>query len=244
MNCVFTYYGSSGWFIDLDGFKILIDPWLKGDLVFAPGPWLIKGQLREDILPPERIDLLLLTQGLPDHAHPPSLELLNRSVAVISSPSAFKVLDQLGFWKKTKLLPGEVTNFNSITIEATKGAMVPMMENGYIVSRNNFSFYIEPHGYLDQTLKSRQLNTVITPVVDLRLPLAGAFIKGKSVLPDLIEKFKPKTVFASTTGGDAVFTGFLNNLISVKGSIEEANLSLINKVRFIDPVVGEPYCIN
>ena len=95
MNFVVTYFGSSGWFINLDGLKILIDPWLTGDLVFPPGPWLIKGALRKDIPVPDNIDLLLLTQGLPDHAHPPSLELLNRSVSVISSPSAFKVLDRV-----------------------------------------------------------------------------------------------------------------------------------------------------
>jgi len=239
-----TYYGSSGWFINFDGFNILIDPWLTGDLVFSPGPWLIKGELTKDIPVPDRIDLLLLTQGLPDHAHPPSLELLNRSVSVICSPSAFKVIDRLGFWRKQQLVPGEVTNFASIYVEATEGARVPTIENGYIVSNENCSFYIEPHGYLDKNIKSRQIDTVITPVVNLSLPLAGSFIKGKSVLPDLIQELNPKTVISSTTGGDAIFTGLLNNFISVQGSIEEANLKLMNRVRFIDPVVGKSYSIN
>ncbi len=244
MNCVFTYYGSSGWFINLNGFNILIDPWLTGELVFPPGPWLIKGNLREDIPVPDTIDLLLLTQGLPDHAHPPSLELLNRSIPVICSPSAFNVVDRLGFWKKNKLIPGEVTRFDSIAIEATEGARVPTLENGYIVSSENFSFYIEPHGYLDKNIKTRQIDAVITPVIDLMLPLVGSFIKGKSVLPDLIQNFNPKTLIASTTGGDATFTGLLNKIISVQGSNVETNLKLKDKVRFIDPVVGKPYFIN
>ncbi len=85
---------------------------------------------------------------------------------------------------------------------------------------------------------------VITPVINLSLPLAGSFIKGKSVLPDLIQELNPKTVISSTTGGDAIFTGLLNNFISVQGSIEEANLKLMNRVRFIDPVVGKSYSIN
>ena len=41
-----TYFGSSGWFIELEDFKILIDPWLCGDLFFSPGPWLINGKLK------------------------------------------------------------------------------------------------------------------------------------------------------------------------------------------------------
>ena len=34
MRVFATYFGSSGWLIDLDGFRILIDPWFSGDLFF------------------------------------------------------------------------------------------------------------------------------------------------------------------------------------------------------------------
>ena len=37
-----TYYGSNTWLIELDDKRILIDPWLNGDLIFPPGDWLIK----------------------------------------------------------------------------------------------------------------------------------------------------------------------------------------------------------
>ena len=63
-----------------------------------------------------------------------------------------------------------------VSIEATAGAKVPTIENGYIVSNENFSFYYEPHGFLDPKIPPRKINLVISPVVNLSLPLVGAFI--------------------------------------------------------------------
>ena len=86
-----TYYGANGWFIEINNIKILIDPWLNGDLTFPPGDWLIKGELRHEIDIPKDIDILLLTQGQPDHAHPPTLKKINKSITVIASEAACKV---------------------------------------------------------------------------------------------------------------------------------------------------------
>ena len=98
MNLLATYFGSSTWLIDLNGFKILTDPWLSGDLVFnPPGSWLIKGRLQRKFDIPDKINLLLLTQGLADHCHIPSLKLLDKSICAIVSPSASKILEQLDY---------------------------------------------------------------------------------------------------------------------------------------------------
>ena len=53
-----TYYGANGWLVDLNETRILIDPWLKGDLTFPPGDWLIKGELDREIEIPIDIDFL------------------------------------------------------------------------------------------------------------------------------------------------------------------------------------------
>ncbi len=242
MNFYAFYYGSSGWLIDLDGFRILIDPWLTGDLFFSPpGPWLINGRLRNVFDVPEKINLLLLTQGLADHAHPASLKLLDRSIPGIGSPSAFKVLDGLGFQNVNAIKPNQTIEIGPISIEATSGAPVPQVENGYIVSHEKYSFYVEPHGYLDPRISPRQIDLAISPVIDLKLPFAGAFIRGKTILPKLIELLKPKTIFSSTTGGDATFTGLLNSLISVDGTQGEAAEFLNGKSNFVNPEVGVPY---
>ncbi len=78
-----TYFGSSSWLIEFDKLRVLIDPWFTGTLEFPPGPWLIKGELSHEIKAPENLDLLLLTQGLADHAHQPTLKRLPNSLQVI-----------------------------------------------------------------------------------------------------------------------------------------------------------------
>ncbi len=230
-----TYYGANGWLVELDKTRILIDPWLSGDLTFPPGAWLIKGELGKEIEVPSDIDILLLTQGQPDHAHPPTLEKINKGIPVIASEAASKVVRQMGFYKINTLKPGESIKNINITIQATSGASVPNIENGYIIDSGIDSIYIEPHGFLDKEIKPRNIDVLITPVIDFSLPLAGKFIKGKSVLPQLLKLFNPSTVLASTTGGDITFTGIINNLIKVDGSVENISLFKDTCTKFINP---------
>ena len=117
----------------------------------------------------------------------------------------------------------------NLRFEATAGAPVPQIENGYIVRDDeDNSFYIEPHGYLDENLDKQNLDAVITPTINLELPLVGSFVKGADVIPKLINKFNPKFILSSTVGGDAKYSGFLNNFISVKEYKKEFDCNLID----------------
>jgi len=211
-----TYLGSNGWIIELMKTKIVIDPWLLGDLVFPPGGWFFKGTLKDEIPTPENIDLILLTQGLPDHCHIPTLKKFPKDTNVVCTKSAFKVLDELNFESINIMEPGQHLKFNNIKIEATSGASVPQIENGYILETIDRSFYIEPHGFLDKQIKPRKLDAVITPTKNLGLPLVGPFVKGADVIPRLVKLFNPKYILSSTIGGDAQFSGILNSFISLE----------------------------
>jgi hypothetical protein len=106
------------------------------------------------------------------------------------------------------------------------------------------NLYLEPHGFLSAALPSRRLSAVITPVLDVGLPLAGAFVRGRTALPQLLERFQPATVLASTTGGDVSFSGLLASALQVQGSPEEAAALVAARAggcRFIDPQPGTPY---
>ena len=106
---------------------------------------------------------------------------------------------------------------------------MPQIENGYIVKDDEDNgFYIEPHGYLDENLNKQSLDAVITPTKNLELPLVGSFVKGADVIPKLINKFNPKYILSSTIGGDAKYSGFLNNFISVQDYEEELNCNLVD----------------
>ena len=211
-----TYLGSNGWIIDFKNSRIVIDPWLNGDLIFPPGGWFFKGTLKDEIPTPANIDLILLTQGLPDHCHVPSLKKFPKETNIICSKSAFKILEGLNFKSIHIMKPGQNLKFNEIEIEATSGAAVPQIENGYILETSDGSFYIEPHGFLDNTIKPRKLDAVITPTKNLELPIVGPFVKGADVIPNLVKLFNPSYILSSTTGGDAKFSGILNSFISLE----------------------------
>jgi hypothetical protein len=243
-----TYFGANGWLLDFDGLRVLVDPWLCGELVFPPGRWLFAGSLPHPWPIPADLDLLLLTQGLPDHCHPPTLERLDRDLPVVGSATAAQRVRQLGFRDVTALAPGQTHQLREIRIRATAGAPVPQVENGYRLDHPAGSLYLEPHGYLDPDLESEPLAAVITPVVDLALPLAGAFVRGRQVLPQLLERFRPATVLASTAGGDVRFSGLLTRALNQQGSSAEAAAlaaaaaaSGQGAPRFIDPIPGQAY---
>jgi L-ascorbate metabolism protein UlaG (beta-lactamase superfamily) len=239
-----TYYGANGWLLELGGLRVLVDPWLTGPLQFPPGPWFFQGELPQSRPAPTALDLLLLSQGLDDHCHPASLALLPPGLPVVGSASAAAKARQLGFGQVQALTPGQTHQLGELRITATAGAPVPQVENGYLLEHPSGSLYLEPHGYLAANLAPQKLDAVITPVVDLGLPLAGAFVRGTQVLPQLLQRFQPHTVLASTTGGDVRFSGLLTKALWQQGSPTEAAASLPAGCRLIDPVVGERYAIN
>ena len=224
-----TYLGSNGWLIKFNKTNLIIDPWLKGDLIFQPGEWFFKGSLEEEILIDKEIDIILLTQGLPDHCHVPTLEMFRKDIPIICPKSAVETLGKIGFSSIKMLKPTEKTNKFNLSFEATAGAPVPQIENGYIVKDDQDNgFYIEPHGYLDENLNKQNLDAVITPTKNLELPLVGSFVKGADVIPKLINKFNPKFILSSTVGGDAKYSGFLNKFISVHDYEKELNCNLVD----------------
>jgi len=224
-----TYLGSNGWLVKFKKTNLIIDPWLKGDLIFPPGEWFFKGSLEEEISIDKNIDIILLTQGLPDHCHVPTLEMFRKDIPVICPKSAIEICKKIGFSSIKMLKPTEKINQFDLSFEATAGAPVPQIENGYIVKDDQDNgFYIEPHGYLDENLNKQNLDAVITPTKNLELPLVGPFVKGADVIPKLINKFNPKFILSSTVGGDAKYSGFLNNFISVQEYKKELNCNLID----------------
>ena len=73
--------------------------------------------------------------------------------------------------------------------------------------------------------------------------LFRSFVRGTQVLPQLLERFQPRTVLASTAGGDVSFTGLLTRLLWQKGSISAAQAALPPGCRLIDPKPGQPYAL-
>ncbi|MGB3639451.1 MAG: MBL fold metallo-hydrolase [Rivularia sp. (in: cyanobacteria)] len=222
-----TYLDSNSWLIEMGGQNILIDPWLVGSLTFGNLDWLFKGSRPQERPIPDKIDLILLSQGLEDHAHPPTLKQLKRDIPVVASENAAKVVNQLDYLHVNSLAHGETFTLNgSVEITATPGSPIgpTLVENGYLLKEleSGFTLYYEPHGYHSESLKkSAPIDVVITPLIDLGLPLIGPIIKGKEKALEVAKWLEPQIMLPTAAGGDITFEGLLMNFIKPEGTVEE-----------------------
>lgn len=221
-----TYLDSNSWLLEIGLKQVLIDPWLVGALTFGNLDWLFKGYRAKDHTIPENIDLIVLSQGLEDHAHPPTLEKLDRNIPVVASPNAAKVVQKLNYTNVTPLAHGEsFTLDNSVKIKATPGSPIgpTLTENGYLFTEleSGFTLYYEPHGYHSPSLKeAAPVDVIITPIIDLGIPLLGPIIKGSKNALEVAQWLKPQVMLPTAAGGDVMFEGLLISLLKTSGSTQ------------------------
>lgn len=243
-----TYLDSNSWLIEMDGKRILLDPWLVGDLVFNNQAWLFKSKKNHPQPIPQNIDLILLSQGLEDHAHPPTLKKLDRDLPVVASPNAAKVVEKLGYTNVTSLDHEEDFQLGEqIEIKAVPGSPIgpTLTENGYIIKglESGKSIYYEPHGNHSDTLKDvAPIDVIITPLISLKLPVVGAVIKGQEAALKVCQQLNPQVIISTAAGGDVDTEGMLVSIIEADGDLERFNRLLQQNnlsTRAIDPQSGE-----
>jgi L-ascorbate metabolism protein UlaG (beta-lactamase superfamily) len=247
-----TWLDSNSWLIEVGGQRILLDPWLVGDLTFGNATWFFRGHRAQDRTIPEHLDLILLSQGLEDHAHLPTLRALDRTIPVVGSPGAAKVAQTLGFTRVTPLAHGDSFTLNgAVEIEATLGSPTgpTTRENGYILKQlaDGITLYYEPHGYHPPALRQYGcLDVVLTPMIDISLPLVGPIIKGGQSALQLAQWVKPQVMLPTAAGGDIEFEGLLSQVLKVVGSPAELQTQLAQAgltTRVLEPKPGERFAV-
>ncbi|WP_217650597.1 MBL fold metallo-hydrolase [Spirulina major] len=242
-----TYLDVNSWLIEWGGLRILVDPWFVGPLVFGNAPWFFKTERRSPRSIPDNIDLILLSQGIEDHAHPPTLAQCDRAIPVIASPTAAKVVEKLGYETITALQPGKTWEGDTLQIQAVPGASLgpTVTENGYVITNSSTQqrLYYEPHGMHSQTVQaSGSIDVVITPLIDLALPLLGPVIQGASTALPLVKAIAPQFILPTAAGGDVVATGILTNLIQSNGTIASFQSTLQAQdltTQVMEPIPGD-----
>ncbi|NEN90774.1 MAG: MBL fold metallo-hydrolase [Okeania sp. SIO3H1] len=245
-----TWLDSNSWLIEIGGKQLLLDPWLVGPLVFGNLPWLFKGERRTPRAIPENIDLIVLSQGLEDHAHPQTLKQLDKNIPVVASPTAAKVVKEFGYSQIVTLAHGETYSFdNSIEIRAVPGSLVgpTLVENGYIFKdlKTDNTMYYEPHGNHSEKIKEfAPIDVVITPIINLNLPLVGPIIKGNESALQVAQWLKPQVMLPTAAGGDIDFQGLLISLLKAEGTVEKIQLQLTKnnlETKVIEAQPGERF---
>lgn len=239
------YLETNSWSVTVNNdIEIAIDPVLAAPLDFGI-PLLYTGKKRyidgqkELQRMVETTDYVLLSQGLDDHAHAPTLKQLAKlrpDMSYIAPPSALAVLEACGISPGcvTTLVPGRAIDLTKkskrVTITATKGALVgppwQATENGYIIRPEiGASFYYEPHCMYDEEELARyKVDYVITPIVAQELPFFTLVAGGQKAVR-LAQVLKAKAI-VPMANGELDQSGVLALLVRSGGSESEFMSSL------------------
>eukprot|EP00965_Chrysotila_dentata_P126810 4194085-Pleurochrysis_carterae.AAC.1 len=190
-SLVAVHLETNSWLLSFYGVRILLDPVLEGPLDFGLPPQLYSASRKVlpnfglvPNLPP--VDLLLLSQGLADHAHPGTLAALAAAglkAPIVAPPSAKAALERHFAPSQITYLSSGQTKLvsaagSSVSLRATSGALVgppwQARENGYVLSSPSAgkSLYYEPHCEFDaDELKALSpVDVMITPITGEGLP--------------------------------------------------------------------------
>ncbi len=231
-----TWLDLNTWLVELDDCRILVDPWFVGPMTLGLPAWALRLDRPQPRPIPENLDLVLISQGLPDHAHAPSLTALDRHLPIIGPPSAANLVKNLGFTAMTVLQPGEIWQLEDrLKIQATVGAPIGPLrqENGYVLraGRSGDSLYYEPHGFPDPNLSTlAPVDVVITPMVDVSLPVIGPIIAGASHGLELVNSLQPQVIVPTAELGNLQASGLLAPLLQPPPS----SPTLIEKLKGLD----------
>lgn len=216
-----TWLDNGSWLIELAGTRILLDPWLVGPFQFGSGGgWFFRADRNQPRAIPENIDLILLSQGLPDHAHPPTLKALDRGIPVVGSPKAAELARRLGYQNVTALSDGETHQpvaGSDLRITAITGSPEGLraMGNAYILrdERTGLSLYHEPHGVHRDSLAERApVDVVLSPALNVRTAF-GSRLEGEQLALKAARLLKPRYLLPTGAGGDLTYSGLLTRLL-------------------------------
>lgn len=270
---VLTYFGVNSYGLEIGGRRLLVDPLLADELVFFGQRWAFVGGRKKEtqeaaMLTPEKVeeefDAVILSQGLEDHAHIPTLKRIGRRTPIIASPKAAEVAKSLGFVSVTTLEPGQSLQLGPhFRLTAIPGSVVgppwEEPENGWVFTDlrpGGLALGAEPHGnFLGPALgTSFRLLPKAPPLrVDaLLLPLRAQDIAGYRLVngPEeavkTLEALEPIPRFVlPLRNGEIDAKGVLASALQEKGSVEEFQVMVkgrpkLQGLRVLDVQPGQP----
>lgn len=234
------------------GVRVLVDPWLEGDLTFFNQDWLYKGKKRvlntakggkidiKEII--DETDVVVLTQWLDDHLHVPTLKKIPRDTLIVANAEAAEAIKPMGFTNIQLIDHGQtlaVAN-GRLSITASAGALVgppwSKRQNGYAFRERSStdgasaSLYFEPHcDFVDSSVaKLGKVDVVVSPVVSTLLGSQAAsypLVMGDINLMRLLKLLQPR-VLVPLLNSEIDSEGPLSEVVYDRGSIDQVKQQL------------------
>ncbi|AIE73937.1 MULTISPECIES: MBL fold metallo-hydrolase [unclassified Synechocystis] len=247
-----TWYDSNSWLIQIGGQRILLDPWLVGDLTFGNTPWLFRGFRSQPLAIPENIDLILLSQGLEDHAHPPTLKKLDKTCPVLGSPKAAEVATGLGYAQVQPLPHNQkFVLHDRVEILALPGSPIgpTLVENAYVLTdlQTGTKLYYEPHGFHSPQLQDLgPIDVVLTPVIGINILGFLPVLNGQKTTIELCKMVNPQAIVPTSGAAELSYGGLLTKVLRLDGDLDQFRQSLSNEgiqASLLEPQVGVPLTV-
>lgn len=222
---------------------LLVDPWLHDDLVFftprffrATKPLARSPQHDFRSFDASRVDAIVLTQALPDHAHEPTLRRLPRHIPVVATPAARPLLKKLGFSNLTFTHFGQtVSPLPAVRITTLKGSVVgppwTRPEHAYIFSFDPanpsaapLQLYHEPHGNHDLRALAEythRIDVVVVPVRSVTTTFGYSIINGTQQALQLCQCLSPRTIVPFDNAGTDSASGALAAFLRSDGGVDQ-----------------------
>lgn len=217
----------NSFFMDLSGWKILIDPWLEGTEVDYFGwfntQWHRTVPMDYNEIPD--FDTVLITQKYPDHFHVETLKKLNPK-HIIGPKSLKKKLKNMFPSAKIEGLDAKnnttLVNDYKVTFLGTKRKIDPIYD-AFILDDGKDSVFVSTHGFhlqdkdLELLKKASPCKLLITPFNYYKLPffLGGVVSPGLEGVKHLCESIHPKKIIA-THDEDKHAKGIVSRLARIK----------------------------
>lgn len=195
----------NSWFLEMEGLKLLIDPWLEGTEVDF-FPWFNTQWHRTkpmDYADLPAFDAVLITQKYPDHYHKQTLLKIKPALVIIPQSieqSIRKLLPESQVCVLNKRQPIFEKNAVKISFYPTSRPIDPIYD-AFLISDAQESVFVASHGYFmrAKTEVNSTVKLLICPFNEFQLPffLGGTVSPGLKGIIHLNEKLNPQFIVAT-----------------------------------------------
>jgi hypothetical protein len=212
--------GDSSWLIEIDGTRLLLDPWLEGDAVILhPAIHVARGAavpVRVEDLGP--VDALVVSHPFPDHLSRATLRKLPRELPAFAPAVVKPFLKWIGGLRRVTTIPnatrgGRPVTFRSVSLTWCRAAAPLDTTHNALILRGNASgttLMYCPHGVLlngptlaavERVLAGR-LDALLCSFTHLDLPgyLGGVANLGAEAGAALTARLSPRFLLATHDG--------------------------------------------
>ncbi|HEX2439755.1 MAG TPA: MBL fold metallo-hydrolase [Methylomirabilota bacterium] len=220
--------GDTSWLIELDGLRLLLDPWLLGPATVGH-PAVHRAYLGTPALRPEEVppvDALIITHPFPDHCNRTTLRTLPRDLPAFTPTVAWPFVKALGRFHRVAALGNctrreRAVSVGSVTLAWCRAAaLFDTTHNALVIrgERSGTTLVYSPHGLLPSgptidAVERQSLGRVDAllctfSLVDLPGHLGGVANLGPEATAAVAARLHPRYVL-STHDGDKPDTGLI-----------------------------------